>query len=375
MNIEEAVNKYQTYYCLDCGVCTGSCPVSRVQSSFSPRIIVEKALLDLGDELLKDRDLWSCLTCGRCFERCPTSINFPEFMRVLREEAARKGLSPALSHHGMLQTVMELQTQGIKQNKTAWAREAGKIAETGDTFFFVGCMPYFQVIFRDLGVDSLSTSRNVLKILNGAGIVPVVTDRELCCGHDMLWNGNWEAFKKLAAQNLAVIRDSGAKRVVFSCPEGYYTFRHHYPEVAGDLGFEVVHFYDLLEGLIADGSLKLNNGAGTLTYHDPCRLGRMARVFEGPRNILKGVAGAQFVEMDRNRENALCCGTSGWANCSSCSKQIQAERLHEARATGAGTLVTACPKCQIHLTCALNTMDLDLQIKDLTAFVADSMTV
>ncbi len=229
MNIEEAVKAYQTYACLDCGVCTGSCPISRVMPSFSPRIIVEKALLELGDELLQDRELWSCLTCSRCFERCPTKINFPEFMRVLREQATQRGIAPVLSHHGMLQSVMEFQAMGIRQKRTDWAREAGSIAETGDTFFFVGCMPYFDVIFRDMGVDSLTTSRNVIKILNAGGITPVVSNEECCCGHDMLWNGRYDMFKKLAEKNMALIRQSGARRVVFSCPEGYTTFKHQIP--------------------------------------------------------------------------------------------------------------------------------------------------
>ncbi|ABK16869.1 (Fe-S)-binding protein [Syntrophobacter fumaroxidans] len=373
MNVEEAIKTYRTFYCLDCGVCTGSCPVSRVHPSFSPRIIVEKALLDLGDELLKDRELWSCLTCGRCFERCPTNIDFPEFMRALREEAARRGTSPLLSHHGMLQTVMEMQTQGIRQNKTAWAREAGEIAQTGDTFFFVGCMPYFDVIFRDIGVDSLTTSRNVLKILNAAGVVPVVSDEEACCGHDMLWNGRPDTFRKLASANIELIRKSGARRVVFSCPEGYYTFKHHYPQYFGKLDFELVHFYDFLSELIADGAIKLVDGGSTFTYHDPCRLGRMAKIYDSPRRILEKVEGSRFVEMERNRENAVCCGTSGWANCSICSKQIQVERLREAKSTGASTLITACPKCQIHLNCALASMDLEIGIKDLTTFVAETM--
>jgi len=373
MNIAESVKLHRTYYCLDCGVCTGSCPVSRVLPAFSPRLIVEKALLEMGDEILQDKDLWSCLTCGRCFERCPTSIDFPEFMRNLREEAVKRGLAPTLAHHGMLQTVMELQAWGVKQKKTGWAREAGKIADTGDLFFFVGCMPYFSVIFRDLGVDSLSIGKNVIKILNAAGIVPVVSDDETCCGHDMLWNGKPEIFMKLGARNLELIRSSGAKKVVVSCPEGYYTFKHHYPQYFGDLGFEVVHFYDYLEKMIADGALKLANGAKTYTYHDPCRLGRMAKVYDGPRSILKSLAGGEFKEMERNRENAVCCGTTGWANCSSCSKQIQVERLKEVKATGSQTLVTACPKCQIHLSCALATMDMKLEIKDLTTLITESM--
>lgn len=374
MNIDETVRKYQAYYCLDCGVCTGSCPVSRVLSTFSPRIIVEKALLELGDELLQDRELWSCLTCGRCFERCPTKINFPEFMRALREEASRLGTRPVLSHHGMLQIIMEMQCQGVHQNKVAWAREAGRIAERGDTFFFVGCMPYFEVIFRDIGVDSLSISRKVIQVLNAAGIVPVVNNEEACCGHDMLWNGRFDLFEKLAARNLDLIRQSGAKRVVFSCPEGYYTFLHHYPQYFGELGFEVIHFYDLVEQMLADGALKLQNGSGVTTYHDPCRLGRMAGIYESPRRILEKLPDTRFVEMERNRENAVCCGTSGWANCSTCSKQIQVERLREAEATGAKTLVTACPKCQIHLNCALGNMNLDLKIKDLITLIADGVS-
>jgi Fe-S oxidoreductase len=373
MNIEEAVKAYQTYACLDCGVCTGSCPISRVMPSFSPRIIVEKALLELGDELLQDRELWSCLTCSRCFERCPTKINFPEFMRVLREQATQRGIAPVLSHHGMLQSVMEFQAMGIRQKRTDWAREAGSIAETGDTFFFVGCMPYFDVIFRDMGVDSLTTSRNVIKILNAGGITPVVSNEECCCGHDMLWNGRFDMFKKLAEQNMATIRRSGARRVVFSCPEGYTTFKHHYPEAVGELGLEVVHFYDFVQQMLAEGTLKLRNGEGSYTYHDPCRLGRMAHIYDGPRAILKNLQDSRFVEMERNRENAVCCGTSGWANCSTCSKQIQVERLKEAKATGADTLVTACPKCKIHLTCALNNLDLDLQIQDLSVLIAENM--
>jgi Fe-S oxidoreductase len=273
----------------------------------------------------------------------------------------------------MLQTIMEMQTQGISQKKSDWAREAGKVAQRGDTFFFVGCMPYFQVIFRDIGVDSLSVSKNIIQILNGAGIEPVVSDDEHCCGHDMLWNGQLELFKKLASHNLEVIRSSGAKRVVFNCPEGYYTFKHHYTEHFGDLGFEVVHFYDLVGRMLEEGSLTLENGGGPLTYHDPCRLGRMAKIYNGPRDILRRIAADRFVEMERNRENAVCCGTSGWANCSSGSKQIQVERLLEAKATGAQTLVTACPKCQIHLNCALNNLELDLQIKDLTMVLAEAI--
>jgi len=134
----------------------------------------------------------------------------------------------------------------------------------------------------------------------------VVSNEEACCGHDMLWNGRFDLFEKLAARNLDLIRQSGAKRVVFSCPEGYYTFLHHYPQYFGELGFEVIHFYDLVEQMLADGALKLQNGGGVTTYHDPCRLGRMAGIYESPRKILerlpKELISQEFDEITINIE-------------------------------------------------------------------------
>ena len=111
----------------------------------------------------------------------------------------------------------------------------------------------------------------------------------------------------------------------------------------------------------------------TVTYHDPCRLGRMAGIYDAPRELLQMIPGIQLVEMERSRENGVCCGTSGWMNCTACSKAIQTERLREALSTGAGTLVTACPKCEIHLRCALKANPLEIQIKDLHDLLAEQI--
>ncbi|RPH82568.1 MAG: (Fe-S)-binding protein, partial [Desulfobacteraceae bacterium] len=111
----------------------------------------------------------------------------------------------------------------------------------------------------------------------------------------------------------------------------------------------------------------------TVTYHDPCRLGRMAGIYDAPRELLQMIPGIQLVEMGRSRENGVCCGTSGWTNCTACSKAIQTERLREALGTGAGTLVTACPKCEIHLRCALKANPMEIQIKDLHDLLAEQI--
>jgi heterodisulfide reductase subunit D len=369
--IADLINTTKTYYCLDCGVCTGSCPVSRVFPEFSPRQIIERALYEL--EELSDHTIWNCLTCAQCSVRCPADINFPEFIRLIRDEARSMGFDGVPAHNGMLQTIMSIQTKDVQQNRLYWI-EDGKTQEAGEVFYFVGCRPYFDVIFRDIDAGAITGARNVLKLLNACGVEPVVSNNERCCGHDALWNGNEEKFKQLARLNLNLISSSGAKQVIFSCPEGYHTVKNFYPKYFGELDFKPVHILDFLADKFSEGVIQLEgSGEDVVTFHDPCRLGRLAGIYDAPRKILKTIPGIEFKEMPRSRENGICCGTSGWMNCSSCSKEIQLQRLKEASDTGAGTLITACPKCQIHFRCTKAAFDLDIEITDLYDLVADRL--
>lgn len=369
--IAQLVETTKTYYCLDCGVCTGSCPVAKVFPDFSPRQIIERSLYGLEEP--SDSTLWSCLTCARCSVRCPASIDFPEFVRLIRGEAQAQGYQGTPAHNGMLQTIMALQTLPLQQQRTGWVQE-GQAVEKGEVFYFVGCRPFFDVLFRDIGAGSIQGASHVLRLLNACGIRPVVSDEERCCGHDALWNGDEETFKRLASINLEVIRQSGARQVVFSCPEGYHTFTHFYPQYFGDLGFKPVHILDFLAGKVREGALSFRDTAETLvTYHDPCRLGRLAGIYDAPRELLKALPGVRLIEMSRSRESGVCCGTTGWMNCSSCSKEIQLDRLKEAGETGAHVLVTACPKCQIHLRCAKSAFDVEMEIVDLYDLVAERL--
>ena len=270
---------------------------------------------------------------------------------------------------------MSIQTRDVRQNRNFWI-EDGKTKETGDVFYFVGCRPYFDVIFRDIDAGSIQGAQNVLKILNACGVEPVVSNDERCCGHDALWNGNEEKFKQLAQLNLDLIRSSGAKQVVFSCPEGYYTFKNYYPKYFGELDFEPVHILDFLADKIEDGAMNWKARAEMVTYHDPCRLGQDWPVsMMPPAELLEAIPGIELKEMPRSRENGVCCGTTGWMNCSSCSKEIQLQRLSEAGDTGAGTLVTACPKCQIHFRCAKAAFDLEIEITDLYDLLIDCLKI
>jgi heterodisulfide reductase subunit D len=364
----------QIDYCMECGVCTGSCPISRERPSFSPRQMIKRAMRDPKGNLRQSQDVWACLSCARCSERCPVEIDFPEFILSCRQEAREAGNLPLENHHGIFQTIANLQTSGIKQERTAWAKEAGTFQDTGDYFYFVGCLPFFEVTFQYLDLSPLESARSVLGLLNRLGITPVISNDERCCGHDALWSGDEATFKALAKRNLEVIESSGAKTVLFSCPEGYFTFKHHYQKYFGELPFEVLHITDFLSRELPGAGLSFEPSSnGSFTYHDPCRLGRLSGNYEHPRELLKLIPEIDLKEMNRNRENALCCGTSAWMECSNCSKAMRIERLQEAIQTGAKTLITACPKCQIHFTCALSSAELDLKVTDLYAYLLEKL--
>ncbi|UCF57484.1 MAG: (Fe-S)-binding protein [Deltaproteobacteria bacterium] len=364
----------QIDYCMECGVCTGSCPISRELPTFSPRQMIKRSMMNPEEDLVQSRDLWTCLSCARCSERCPVEIDFPEFIRSHRDQARKAGNLPLESHHGVLQSIARLQTRAIKQQRTEWAEEAGTFRDKGKVFYFVGCLPFFDVIFRYLGVPSLDIGRSVLRLLNSMGVEPVISNDERCCGHDALWSGNETVFRELARWNVQVIKSSGAKTVLFSCPEGYFTVKNYYSKYLGKLPFEVLHMTEFLTRELPGSGLSFEPSKdGTVTFQDPCRLGRWAGLYEPPRQLLQLIPETQLVEMERNRQNALCCGTSAWMECSNCSKEMQVERLQEAIKAGAQILITACPKCQIHLTCAQSGTDLNLKVIDLYAYLEDRL--
>ncbi len=365
------LTKQQIDYCMECGVCTGSCPISHELPQFSPRQMIKRTLVEVEGDILQSKDIWACLSCSRCSDRCPVGIDFPEFIRSYRQKAIAADNLPSESHQGVFQTVTNIQAGGLTQDKTGWTKDVGKTSETGDYFFFVGCAPYHNIVFQYLDLNMIDSAKDVLVILNKLGIEPVVSNDERCCGHDAFWSGKEELFETLAKKNVEVIKASGAKTVIFSCPEGYSTFKEHYPQVVGELDFEIVHISEFLADKLSD--LTFTGSGGAVTFHDPCRLGRRMGIYEEPRQLINLVPGTELKEMSNNRENAVCCGTTAWMECSSCSKTMQTQRLQEAKEAGADTLLTACPKCQIHLTCAKSNTDIDVEVKDLYAYLAENL--
>ncbi|MFO7997248.1 MAG: (Fe-S)-binding protein [Dehalococcoidia bacterium] len=353
MNLEDIIQKTKTYYCLECGKCTSVCPVARYDSAFSPRLMIENALLGFEDELVLNQKLFSCLTCYACQKECPSDVDFPVFTREARSMAQDNGQHGVCAHSGQLQSLARLMTSpAIKQNRLEWLSKEYKVSDKSDVLLWVGCAPYFEPIFEDIGFNALDITKASLKALNLLGIEPRLLSDERCCGHDALWTGDIETFKKLAEHNAAQIREAGVKKIILSCPEGYRTLKLDYPNHV-DLGCEVQHISEFLAEKIGQNGLKLKEIKKRVTYQDPCRLGRHLGVYDAPRKVLESIPGIELVEMKHSGWESICCGTSAFTNCDSYSNLLRAERLSEAAATGADLLITACPKCQTHFRCAM----------------------
>ena len=351
-DIEREIQETRVRLCLDCGKCTVVCPVAQWDQDFNPRLIVQRRLGRDGSGP-QDETIWSCLNCYMCVERCNYRVGFPEFINALRWEARSEGYQVQCSHGGALQALMHLMArEDLRQDRLGWLPQDIELSNDCDTVFFVGCAPYFDVVFTDLGLNAVEAVTGALRLLNRAHIDFKLLDNERCCGHDLLLQGDRDGFTALARANMKEFSHHGVKRIITHCPEGYYTLKVDYPRILGETGIEILHLTEVIAPLVQSGELTLGELQKKATYHDPCTLGRCSGLYDEPRTLLGAMSGLELVEMEENREKALCCGASPWAHCGAVNRQIQEQRLAQAEATGADTLVTACPKCQIHLRCA-----------------------
>ncbi|MCK5077048.1 MAG: (Fe-S)-binding protein, partial [Calditrichia bacterium] len=139
----------------------------------------------------------------------------------------------------------------------------------------------------------------------------------------------------------------------------------------------VSHISEFLAEKLEEKNVKIKTENQKITFQDPCRLGRHLGIYEAPRKAIEYLEGYELKEMGRNKKRGICCGVTCWMNCSQVSKKIQVQRLQEAKATGADTLVTSCAKCKIHFQCALSdkelSKDIDMDIKDLTEIFAENL--
>ncbi len=243
--------------CLDCGRCSYVCPVSHMTEDFSPRKVAEQFVLE--GKLRRDRGLWQCMSCGACTEICQSEVRFHEYLRAKRREL-RETFQPEDTHGAAPSSIMRLTAnEKIAPKKEGWVAPDLELDQGSETLLFVGCTPYFDVIFRHLRDDLLDIPRSALRLLNAAGIRPKLLPAERCCGHDAYWLGDEDLFDRLARLNLDAIEKAGIKEVVAFCPECYSTLKQIYPRRFGPLGFEVRSVSEVISEKMKAGEIELGH--------------------------------------------------------------------------------------------------------------------
>lgn len=232
--------------------------------------------------------------------------------------------------------------------------------------YFAGCMATYRLP---------SIAEATIKVLRHAGMdFKMLGEDEWCCGSVAFRTGFEEDGVKMARHNVEALKAIGATRVVTACAGCYRTLSMDYPEVLGEkLPFEVIHFPTLLKELIEEGRLKFPEGETiSVTYHDPCHIGRHMGLYDDPREALTAIPQVELREMDKNRETASCCGAGGGVRSTSreLARGAAETRIHEAEETGVSVLTTACPFCTFNLREGIERSGSDLEMLDFPEFVS-----
>jgi Fe-S oxidoreductase len=241
---------------------------------------------------------------------------------------------------------------------------------TAEYLFWVGCTGSMQE-------RNIKTTRAMVKILQAADVdFGILGPEEVCTGDPARRAGGELTFQICAKTNIETLASYGVKKIITTCPHCFNTYSNEYPDFGGN--YEVVHHTQLIDELISSGRIKLDKRLDSVTYHDPCYLGRHNGVYDEPRNVLSKLAApGGFTELERNRSKALCCGSGGgYAFMDDDPKQrINHTRIEEVKACGSDTAAVSCPFCMQMFEDALNSLDPEKTIRaaDIAELVAEAL--
>jgi len=284
-----------------------------------------------------------CCGCLLCQSWCATDQDLPEKVRAARRDIVELNLAP--------RSVLDLNESTLKFHnpfKEAHEKRFKKIAyktgtkeRRGEIAIFAGCATaYHQPEILDAIITILEQANLNFDLMN---------EGEWCCGLPQWELGLEETAKTLAEHNSNYINNSKCKIVLTSCPECYYMLKEVYPKLGFPINAEIQHFSETINSLIIDRSLRLKGSfKKRITYHDPCYLGRYAKIFDEPRKLIKHINGAEFVEMRWIKDKAYCCGGNEGFTMTNpeLSAKIGMKVIDEAEKEKAKAVITACPLCK-----------------------------
>jgi Fe-S oxidoreductase len=355
--------------------------------AYRPAQIMRAVQFGLQDMLLRDASIWRCLTCETCGTFCPNDLHPREVIEALRCMAMENGHD--LSHDSDLERGMRaLKMLGARiddahnisgdenDNRLIWASNLPEQPphldrkKGAETVYFVGCV-------SSLYPMSYGVPQAFITVLDKVGEdYTTMGSEEWCCGYPLLIGGQVKEAEAVMRHNAEVVRELGAKRVVMTCPSCYHAWHHVYPQIVGQLDFEVAHATQVLADMLDQGRLEMKPGREmVVTYHDPCDLGRKGAIYDAPRRVLEAIPGVTFAEMDSHRETALCCGGGGNLETfdADLGAEVAAKRVAEAQAVGAQVIASACPQCERTLTRSTRANKVRIRVMDVAQLVERSL--
>ncbi|MGC8658741.1 MAG: (Fe-S)-binding protein [Desulfomonilaceae bacterium] len=364
------------YWCMQCGLCTGSCPWRLVpgeaSEQFNIRLVQRMGQLGL-EGFESENCLFACTTCRTCVDRCPRGVDIIGNVRGMRSMLAEVGTIPP----SLKPIVGSLHSQGNpwsgpREKRTEWTEglDIPTFSEDTEYFLFVCCTSCFDIRSRKI-------AKAVAKALRAAGIsFGIIGNEESCCGESIRKVGDEALFQKLAESNINLYNGKGVKKIIVTSPHCLYTFKNEYPDLGGN--WEVYHYTEVLAEALKGGKLTLSGEpVGSVALHDPCYLGRHNDIYDQPRELIESLPGSNLSELSRNRKNSLCCGGGGgrvWME-TKAGERFAELRISEALDAGASTLVTACPYCITMLEDSCNVMGKadQLKVMDLSELIAEKL--
>ncbi|MCX6530618.1 MAG: (Fe-S)-binding protein [Actinobacteria bacterium] len=394
--------------CTMCGRCTSVCPAHATGKPLDPREIVLKVGevmaataahaeggrvspplgtvkdITIGSNSVFERisaeEVWACTSCKACDEICPVNIEIlDKILDMRRYLSLMESNFPA--ELGNAYRAMENQGNpwGMNQGERAdWAKDLDvEVVDPGAAFnseylYWVGCAGSFDD-------KNKKVTQSMAQLLKRANIdVAILGPSEMCTGDSARRSGNEYLFQMLAMPNVEMLNGMGVKKIITQCPHCFNTLKNEYPQLGGN--YEVVHHSELLEELIANGTLDMSNATldDRITYHDSCYLGRHNDVYMAPRKVVGSIKGVQVVEMPRNGTKGMCCGAGGarmWME-ESIGTKVNDERAREAISTGASRVATACPFCYIMLDDGVKAAGVEegsVKVADIAIHVLDAL--
>jgi heterodisulfide reductase subunit D len=311
--------------------------------------------------------VFCCTLCGNCQEVCPVGIHLKNLWLSLRQDLFHSRVYPEKinmirenlgASHNVFAEDNEERADWVEDVKDA--PEDGLIKEKAQVVYFTGCVASYFPLAQKIPIA-------LAEILERSNVdFTLLGQEEWCCGFPMLGAGLKDMLQPFVEHNLQAVMEKGAKKAIFACPSCYQMWREHYPRE-----IEIAHASEFLMDLVKKNRVPLKPLDITVTYHDPCDLGRGARVFEAPREVIRAIPGVRFVELPRNRENCQCCGGGGNLEMMDArlSSEIAKRKIEEVLSTGAQAVVTSCQQCVRTMTTYVKRNKVPLDVMDITQLV------